>query len=180
MVFALSSVMRRAHSVESVALWLSSQSSPRRHSAAAGLLRLPSPARQLLLALGCCDVDRRTGHLLASVRGRKWCASAMSSSARSFRTPGRAHSAKRRTCRPAAAVLRLRSVLSLCSPAPLLRPPTARRAPRRYTAHVKQTRASDNKVLVHYDGWSSRCARRRPPPPPPAECCHSLSSRLRR
>ena len=93
----------------------------------------------------------------------------MSSIARSFRTPGRAHSAKRRTCRPAAAVLRLRSVLSLCSPAPLLRPPTARRAPRRYTAHVKQTRASDNKVLVHYDGWSSRYARRRPPPSPPAE-----------
>ena len=177
MVFALSSVMRRAHSVESVALWLSSQSSPRRHSAAAGLLRLPSASPAS--CLGCCDVDRRTGHLLASVRGRKWCASAMSSSARSFRTPGRAHSAKRRTCRPAAAVLRLRSVLSLCSPAPLLRPPTARRAPRRYTAHVKQTRASDNKVLVHYDGWSSRCARRHPLPPAELHCCPTTRRRRR-
>ena len=46
-----------------------------------------------------------------------------------------------------------------------LRPPHLARAPRlalalvshRYTAQVKQTRTTDNKVLVHYEGWSTRC-----------------------
>ena len=75
-----------------------------------------------------------------------------------------------------------------------LRPPHLARAPRlalalvshRYTAQVKQTRTTDNKVLVHYEGWSTRCVtparaplRRCPGSPrlasPRATCCVALS-----
>ena len=42
----------------------------------------------------------------------------------------------------------------------------------RYTAQVKQTRTTDNKVLVHYDGWSSRCAAARACLPAGMRCAH--------
>ena len=30
-----------------------------------------------------------------------------------------------------------------------------------YTAEIKEIRTTDNKLLVHYDGWSTRSARKR-------------------